>query len=177
MAGGSFEHGGSSGRSVRSTIGRAAGSHRTEHRNERHPQDRRGRYVRRGGLIAKAKHRLSIPILATAQVQVTPAGLKLRYTDYDLFREVIIPCDDGFDSDRAVQISPVTLAGLLKGCKGEAAVTVSDAGVTVAVGSRTLSAPAAGDAVDFRSGRRSSRKPRPRLWTLRHSSGDDVRRH
>ncbi|PBA68827.1 hypothetical protein [Mycobacterium avium] len=99
--------------------------------------------------IAKAKHRVSIPILATAQVQVTPAGLKLRYTDYDLFREVIIPCDDGFDSDRAVQINPVTLAGLLKGCKGEAAVTVSDAGVTVAVGSRTLTAPAAGDAVDF----------------------------
>jgi DNA polymerase III sliding clamp (beta) subunit (PCNA family) len=81
--------------------------------------------------IAKGKQRPAVPILGTAQVRITGAGLSLRSTDYDLFREVVVPCDDGFDSDRAVQISPAMLAGLLKGCKGDAAVTVSDDGVTV----------------------------------------------
>jgi DNA polymerase III sliding clamp (beta) subunit (PCNA family) len=99
--------------------------------------------------IAKGKQRPAVPILGTAQVRITAAGLSLRYTDYDLFRDVVVPCDDGFDSERAVQISPVLLAGLLKGCKGDAAVTVSDDRVTVAVGSRILTAPAAGDVAEF----------------------------
>jgi DNA polymerase III sliding clamp (beta) subunit (PCNA family) len=99
--------------------------------------------------IAKGKGRPAVPVLGTAQVRITDAGLSLRYTDFDWFREVIVGSGDGFGSDVAVQVSPAVLAGLLKGCKGDAAVTVSDAGVSVGVGSRTLNVPKAAEVEDF----------------------------
>lgn len=99
--------------------------------------------------IAKGRRRPAVPVLGTAQVRITGTGLSLRYTDFDWFREVIVESGDGFDSDVAVQVSPAALAGLLKGCRGDAAVTVSDAGVSVSIGSRTLNAPKAAEVEDF----------------------------
>jgi len=99
--------------------------------------------------IAKGKRRPAAPVLGTAQVRITAAGLSLRFTDFDWFREVIVASGDGYESGAAVQVSPAALAGLLKGCKGDAAVTVSAAGVSVGVGSRTLNVPKAAEVEDF----------------------------
>lgn len=99
--------------------------------------------------IAKGGKRPAVPILGTAQVRVTAAGLSVRHTDYDSFREVIVSSGDGFDGELAVQVNPVALAGLLKGCKGDAAVTVTADSVSVSVGSRTLNVPKAGEVADF----------------------------
>ena len=99
--------------------------------------------------IAKGTRRPAVPVLGTAQVRITGAGLSLRYTDFDWFREVIVGSVDGFDSEVAVQVSPSALAALLKGCKGDAVVTVSDSGVSVSVGSRTLNVSKAAEVEDF----------------------------
>ena len=99
--------------------------------------------------IAKGVRRAVVPILGTAQVRVTGAGLSVRHTDFDSFREVIVASGDGFDSELAVQVNPFALAGLLKGCKGDSAVTVTADSVSVGVGSRTLNVPKAGEVADF----------------------------
>lgn len=93
--------------------------------------------------------RYAVPIFATAQVQVVDGGLRIRRTDYNLFSEVIVPADGAQEGVIVVQVNAAQLAALTKGGKGDAVVSVDTTGLTVVVGSRTVTLPSAGDVDDF----------------------------
>lgn len=101
--------------------------------------------------IAKGKAARSyVPVLATTHVTVTSDGLRLRMTDYDMFREVTVPAENGADSDVAVLVDPAKLAAFLKGAKGDALVSVDVDGIEIAIGARTVKiSAAAGDIADY----------------------------
>lgn len=76
--------------------------------------------------IAKGKpSRYVVPILAAVHVSVVDDGLRLRMTDYDMFREVIIPAENAGAGDVAVLVDPAKLAAFLKGSKGDALVSIT----------------------------------------------------
>lgn len=89
--------------------------------------------------ISKGTARRSyVPALAAAHVSVTAAGLQLRATDFELFWESTVTAENGADTDTAVLVDPAALSKLLKGSKGDALVTVSDTGLEVVIGARTV---------------------------------------
>jgi DNA polymerase III sliding clamp (beta) subunit (PCNA family) len=99
--------------------------------------------ARAAAWIAKGKARTYVPVLNTVQVTTTVDGLRLRRTDFDLFREAIVGPATGHDGDATVLVDPGQLAALTKGGKGDALVTVDTDGVIVVTGARTVHLPAA----------------------------------
>jgi DNA polymerase III sliding clamp (beta) subunit (PCNA family) len=102
--------------------------------------------------IAKGKTRRTyVPVLATTHLSVTDDGLRLRITDFELFREVIVPAENAAASDVAVLVDPEKLAKFLKGAKGDALVSVDAAeGIRIEFGGRTITVGKAdGDVADY----------------------------
>lgn len=101
--------------------------------------------------LAKGKTRRSyVPVLATAHVSVTDGALRLRMTDYDLFREVMVSAENASATDTAVLVDPAKLAKLLKGAKGDALVSVDADGIRVEIAGRTVTmGKADGDIADY----------------------------
>lgn len=89
-----------------------------------------------------------VPILQTAQVSTSSEGLRIRRSDYSVWREATVPADGSRDG-AVVQVNLAQLAALTKGGKGDAFVTVADTGVTVTNGARTVTLPSAGEVDDF----------------------------
>ncbi|MCV7174831.1 beta clamp domain-containing protein [Mycolicibacterium sphagni] len=89
--------------------------------------------------IAKgAPKRCHVPVLGTVHVSVVDGGLRLRMTDYGMWRETTVPADGAHGDGTAVLVSPQQLAQLTKGAKGDALVSVDSTGVEIVVGARTV---------------------------------------
>jgi DNA polymerase III sliding clamp (beta) subunit (PCNA family) len=110
--------------------------------------------------IGKAIKNGRIPILDTMRVDVVAGGLRLRRTDYDLFLEATVSVEGAGDGggQPTIQVSPVALAALLKGVKGDALVSIDTGGeytreapdaLSVQTGGRTVTVPGAADPADF----------------------------
>lgn len=99
--------------------------------------------------IAKGKQRTYVPVLNTVEVTTTARGLRIRRTDFDVWREVTVASEDSREGDSAVQIDPTKLAALTKGAKGDALVTVDTTGLTIVTGARTVTLPSAAETADF----------------------------
>lgn len=99
--------------------------------------------------LTKSKTRTSYatPALQAVQVSTVVGALRLRRTDYDLFRESVLPAGGG--GQASVLVDPVKLLGLLKGAFGFALVDVTDTGLSITVNGRTIKLRAAGEDGDY----------------------------
>lgn len=105
--------------------------------------------------LAKAKAS-SLGVLQTVHLATSTDGLCLRRTDYELFRETVLPTEGGVDAE--VLLNPVKLSSLLKGAAGYATLEITDiaspngvssSGVAIEVGGRRITLRSAGDVDDF----------------------------
>lgn len=106
--------------------------------------------------LAKAKAS-SFGVLQAVHLATTTDGLCLRRTDYELFRESVLPTEGGVDD--AVLVDPVKLSALLKRATGYATLEITDFesqsesgvqhGVVIEVGGRRITLRSAGDVDDF----------------------------
>jgi hypothetical protein len=80
------------------------------------------------------------------QIDILLGALRLRHTDYELFRESMLPGGGG--GQASVLVDPVRLRELLKGTYGFALVDITDTGLSVAVDGRTIKLRGDGPAGD-----------------------------
>lgn len=78
----------------------------------------------------------SARITQPVQVDILLGALRLRHTDYELFRESMLLGDGG--GQASVRVDPVRLRELLKGTHGVALIDITDTGLSVAIGGRTI---------------------------------------
>jgi DNA polymerase III sliding clamp (beta) subunit (PCNA family) len=107
--------------------------------------------------LAKGKA-ASSAVLPPMHLATSPDGLCLRRTDFELYRETVLPTEGGVDAAVLVLLNPVKLASLLKGAAGYATLEITDLGapngvstgvVAIEVGGRRITLRSAGDVDDF----------------------------
>jgi hypothetical protein len=80
------------------------------------------------------------------QVDILVGALRLRHTDYELFRESMLTGGGG--GQASVLVDPVRLRELLKGTHGVALIDITDTGLSIAIDGRTIRLRAAAPAED-----------------------------
>lgn len=83
------------------------------------------------------------PVTGCVQITAVVGALQLRRTDFEQFRETVIPVEGAGQS--AVTVDTAKLAALLKGASGPATVDVGDTGLSVGLAGRTVRLRATGN--------------------------------
>lgn len=89
----------------------------------------------------------SIPAIAAVHVGAVVGALQLRRTDYEVFAETSVYADGG--GQAAILVDPAKLHKVLKGERGDADLTLSDTGLAVTVGARSVTLRAAAPLDDY----------------------------
>ena len=87
------------------------------------------------------------PALQSVQISTVVGALRLRRTDYALFRESVLTAAGG--GQASVLVNPVKLRELLKGAFGFALVDVTDTSLSITVDGRVIKLPASAPAEDY----------------------------
>lgn len=92
--------------------------------------------------------RHSVPIMKTVNVAVSKDGIRLRASDYEIWREAIIGVAPDEESGQ-IQVDAVELASQTKKLTGNALVTVQTDRLTITLPDRVLDIATAGDVSEW----------------------------